>query len=256
MMNTQIETFENSKKKNIARLLSLRRSKILNLLKTRSFKELLIALSQDMCGYLLEMSEYDIFSNVIPYGNEVSDYYDIEYINASFITILNNRYIACQEPKECFVNRFLNLLYKADPECIICLKDTPSYLDNKNASLLKKVEYRKDVIIEEFELNIDSKKFKLIVCPLWADHSVLEREQMDFIWSYVQKFKGLKIVHCRAGVGRTGTFIMFEILKSLKKVDFENFVDVLISLREQRHLMVQSVSQIKFLADYFLSEYY
>lgn len=246
-----------SKKEHIAKLLHLRREKILKLLKMRSFKELIITLSQGMCGYLQEKTKYDIFTDVMPYENDVSHYYNTEYVNASFIDIIDNRYIACQEPKEVFTARFLDFVFKVNPVCIICFKSNPSYLNQKNIISIKKIKYGEDVIIEEIELNINTKNFKLIICPIWTDHSILERGQMDFIWSYIQNLnKGIKIVHCRAGVGRTGTFIMFEALKSLENVTFESFVDILISLREQRHLMVQSVSQLRFLADYFLDKYY
>ena len=56
--------------------------------------------------------------------------------------------------------------------------------------------------------------------------------------------KGLKIplvVHCSAGVGRTGTFIILDtIMDRLRSEDSINVYELLLAMRKQRMHMVQT----------------
>ncbi|XP_038067690.1 receptor-type tyrosine-protein phosphatase epsilon-like [Patiria miniata] len=64
------------------------------------------------------------------------------------------------------------------------------------------------------------------------------------------------IVHCSAGVGRTGTYIlidsMLDMMKKEKKVDIYN---VIYKLRNQRNLLVQSLVQYIFIHKALMEEY-
>ena len=54
--------------------------------------------------------------------------------------------------------------------------------------------------------------------------------------------KGPILVHCSAGVGRTGTFITLDIaLEQAKTNDLVDVAGIISRLREQRYKMVQSL---------------
>lgn len=54
------------------------------------------------------------------------------------------------------------------------------------------------------------------------------------------------IIHCSAGVGRTGTFIMCDWETQLQATGTFNVIDSINSLREDRVTIVQSESQYEF----------
>ena len=72
-----------------------------------------------------------------------------------------------------------------------------------------------------------------------------------------------RIVHCSAGVGRSGTFIALEhLLAELEagslariKEDDDMIYDTVSALREQRMMMVQSVAQYQFLYQVLREEF-
>ena len=96
----------------------------------------------------------------------------------------------------------------------------------------------------------------------WPDFNVPEGEDraalLELIKLSVEKNTGPdnpRIIHCSAGVGRSGTFIALEhLLAELEvgslariKEDEDMIYDTVSALREQRMMMVQSVAQYQFL---------
>ncbi|XP_035293636.1 receptor-type tyrosine-protein phosphatase H isoform X1, partial [Cricetulus griseus] len=89
----------------------------------------------------------------------------------------------------------------------------------------------------------------------WPDHGVpyspdplLAFQKMLRQWLDQTMDGGLPIVHCSAGVGRTGTFIALDVL--LRRLDCEGLVgplSFLKKMRESRPLMVQTEAQYVFL---------
>ena len=82
----------------------------------------------------------------------------------------------------------------------------------------------------------------------WPDHGVpkFATSLISFI-RRVQKAHSKEsgvplLVHCSAGVGPTGTFILFDILLDMMKEDkCLNVYESLVNLRKRRVLMVQTV---------------
>ena len=80
----------------------------------------------------------------------------------------------------------------------------------------------------------------------WPDHGVLEyptplilvHKRVMNEWSTVG---GPLLVHCSAGVGRTGTFITLDIaLEQANKEDIVDIAGIITRLRQQRTKMVQT----------------
>lgn len=97
----------------------------------------------------------------------------------------------------------------------------------------------------------------------WADSQVplsgdSLSQLLDDISHYKSKYNvSTPIIHCSAGVGRTGTFIALDYLKRHQSLLTESagvgdpIFKVFSSLRDQRVMMIQNVHQYKFLYDYF-----
>jgi len=104
----------------------------------------------------------------------------------------------------------------------------------------------------------------------WPDFAIPENEDraalLDLLKLSTDKNKkpsNPRIIHCSAGVGRSGTFIALEYLlaqvESGALADTEDKTDMIYnvvnSLREQRMLMVQTEAQYQFLYDVAKEEY-
>lgn len=94
----------------------------------------------------------------------------------------------------------------------------------------------------------------------WPDHGVPKNSYtlISFIQRvqklYNKKSSAPKLVHCSAGVGRTGTFILLDMM--LEKMKEEDSIDVyaaLCKLRRCRVKMVQTLVCIQILKDGFFS---
>ena len=82
----------------------------------------------------------------------------------------------------------------------------------------------------------------------WPDHGVPDNHAL--MLNFVRRVRKLHpysnpsplLVHCSAGVGRTGTFIVLDtMLERMEQEDTLNIYDFVKELREQRVLMVQTL---------------
>lgn len=75
------------------------KDEFVRMLKQASFGQILMIIDNICLEYIREYIDYDYYPEVTPYDAAVSETYQIPYVNASFVSIGENRYIACQEPK-------------------------------------------------------------------------------------------------------------------------------------------------------------
>ncbi|XP_019730933.1 receptor-type tyrosine-protein phosphatase C isoform X3 [Hippocampus comes] len=195
-----------------------------------------------------------------------------DYINASFIDGYkeSKKYIAAQGPKEETVCDFWRMIWEQRSSIIVMV--TRCEEGNKN----KCVQYwpssdQETEMFEEFgvklnaedhfpdysirRLNLTNSKENAerevthIQFISWPDHGVPEEPHLLLklrrrVNSFKNVFSGPIVVHCSAGVGRTGTYIgidaMMECLEAESKVDIYGYV---FKLRKQRCFMVQVEAQ-------------
>ncbi|XP_063155947.1 receptor-type tyrosine-protein phosphatase C [Candoia aspera] len=196
-----------------------------------------------------------------------------DYINASHIDGFKEmrKYIAAQGPKEETTDDFWRMIWEQKATIVVmvtrceegnkikCAKYWPS-MEEEIASygdIIVKINECKvcpDYIIQKLHINHRRDKaagrdVTHIQFTSWPDHGVPDdphlllklRRRVNTLSNF---FSGPIVVHCSAGVGRTGTYIgidaMLEGLEAEGRVDVYGYVA---KLRRQRCLMVQVEAQ-------------
>jgi protein-tyrosine phosphatase len=153
---------------------------------------------------------------------------------------------------------------------ILPINEEDEFEDGFIATLtLKSIVENKETssTIREMELKATDGATKTVWHMLfggWPDYSIPEGEDINGLINLVDlsQVKNLdsnspRIVHCSAGVGRTGTFVALDWLLSEFREgrfdhlpdDIDPISDVVDKLREQRMMMVQGEQQFGFLYD-------
>ncbi|XP_050401227.2 receptor-type tyrosine-protein phosphatase epsilon [Patella vulgata] len=197
-----------------------------------------------------------------------------DFINASYVDGFEsqNYFIAAQGPTKKTVNDFIRMIWEKKCDKIIML--TKTYEQRKYKCERYWPDNEKEVfgdyelVVEEEKTRCDYTVRKITMKMVgsrksnrshtffhyhftsWPDHDVPGKTQLlDFLY-YTRKYSSQSsiIVHCSAGIGRTGTFIAVDAL--LKQGDKTHKVDVdkfIYRMRGQRKNMIQTPSQLKFL---------
>ncbi|KAK7481918.1 hypothetical protein BaRGS_00026826, partial [Batillaria attramentaria] len=97
---------------------------------------------------------------------------------------------------------------------------------------------------------------------VWPDHGVPTAFSLVNLWRYIKTRTvpntGPLLVHCSAGVGRTGTYIALDIAMDVLLQQRQNNVDIFSiasKLRQDRVIMIQAVDQYVFLHEALLEAY-
>lgn len=219
------------------------------------YEAVLKLLSEISIPYLMQPSKYDRFIDVLPYNNEVSLKYGIAYSNASFVNVGEFSYIACQEPKDEYINLFLDLIKRSQIKIVLSLKGKCNYFSRFTPKSHKILKFDNEDFIDHKIFVVENAEVHNVVCNVWPDKGILTFEQLCYLDNYLESLNfGPILIHCLAGVGRTGTLIMFRHLRKIGKVTIEVFVEALILLRSQRHLLIESSKQLEFLYNIFVNE--
>ncbi|KFR10916.1 Receptor-type tyrosine-protein phosphatase C, partial [Opisthocomus hoazin] len=219
------------------------------------------------------------YIDILPYDHNRVELSEIQgdpgsdYINASYIDGFKEprKYIAAQGPKDETTDDFWRMIWEQKATIIVmvtrceegkrnkCAQYWPS-MENGSATygdIIVKINESKtcpDYVIQKLHITNGRERtagrdVTHIQFTSWPDHGVPEdphlllklRRRVNALSNF---FSGPIVVHCSAGVGRTGTYIGIDAM--LEGLDAEGRVDVygyVVKLRRQRCLMVQVESQ-------------
>ena len=192
------------------------------------------------------------------------------YINANFISTAAQLYIGTQAPLENTIDDFWNMIWQTDSRMIINLTETADYLVDKSIYGNLYVEY---LDVKEFhdtslkvlklvnQQNFNTKTIYYIHYPEWEDNMVPDRTSFANLIKVVNMTEELAkmsektpiVVHCKAGIGRTGVFIA--IHSELKIIPKENKLDIVRTvskMREYRSRLVHTLDQFMFCQNFLI----
>nr|XP_033791753.1 receptor-type tyrosine-protein phosphatase alpha-like isoform X2 [Geotrypetes seraphini] len=222
------------------------------------------------------------YINIVPYDHSRvtlhSSSPEADYINASYIDGYKkpNFFIACQGPLPNTVDDFWQMVWQENSTIIVMLTDLveqnkakceqywPEQCQTYGDITVTLLNTKQSVglITRVFSVQKRNSPFRKSVEQfhylMWPDHGVPKKSaELVQLVEQMNECKavgtGPVIVHCSAGIGRTGTFIALDFL--LKMAKEEKKVDVVgctQKLREKRVNMIQTVVQYCFLYDVLL----
>eukprot|EP00036_Acanthoecidae_sp_10tr_P009730 CAMPEP_0182916138 /NCGR_PEP_ID=MMETSP0105_2-20130417/762_1 /TAXON_ID=81532 ORGANISM="Acanthoeca-like sp., Strain 10tr" /NCGR_SAMPLE_ID=MMETSP0105_2 /ASSEMBLY_ACC=CAM_ASM_000205 /LENGTH=646 /DNA_ID=CAMNT_0025053067 /DNA_START=32 /DNA_END=1972 /DNA_ORIENTATION=+ len=203
------------------------------------------------------------------------------YVNANFVTNWHgqNGWIAAQGPTRRTLPAFVRMLWEHDVKTIVMLtklkegekaKCEPYFPKDRHTALpfesievsLQKCERKDGYIVNTLILRRDGEE-KIVTqfwYTSWPDHGVptidgeiYTREMILLVLTVrahrknADKMKTPAVVHCSAGVGRTGAFIAIDqaidAYKQRVKVDIN---DVVFNMRQCRMALIQHTAQYSF----------
>ncbi|XP_010012815.1 PREDICTED: receptor-type tyrosine-protein phosphatase V-like [Nestor notabilis] len=207
-----------------------------------------------------------------------------DYINANFMPGYTSQqeFIATQGPLKKTIEDFWRLVWEQNVCNIImltvCMENGRVLCDHYWPSESAPVSYgqvRIHLLTQSSSEEWTMRKFRLwhtITTPwqeglqaerhvshlhytAWPDHGIPESTTSimtfrELVREHIQSTKdaGPTLVHCSAGVGRTGTFIALDrLLQQMKQEKVVDTFGVVYALRMNRYLMIQTLSQYIFL---------
>ncbi|XP_048463095.1 receptor-type tyrosine-protein phosphatase eta [Rhincodon typus] len=221
------------------------------------------------------------YNNVFPYDASrvklsVTADPSSDYINANFMPGYNSKkeFIAAQGPLMNTVSDFWRMIWEHYVPAIVMLTkcveqgrakceqywptERPLIFEDKIVTLTSEIVLQ-DWTIRDFTIVKDKSGDKRALRHFhftgWPDHGVPSTtgvliEFRNLVRQYINQYpmSGPTVVHCSAGVGRTGTFISID--RMIYQIDIKRQVDIwgiVYELRMNRPLMVQTESQYVFL---------
>ncbi|XP_063398426.1 uncharacterized protein LOC134683184 [Mytilus trossulus] len=207
-------------------------------------------------------------SRIVLKGNTKTD-----YINASYIDNYDKEkaYIASQGPKSNTVRDFWHMIWQETvgkivmvtqlkegrrEKCIQYWPDTvndPMIVDNYRLTMTNEQEhtiyvYRRITISNHTNKDARERSIHQYHFTQWPDHGVPDSIKLVQFYRKVKRdhcdLNGPLVVHCSAGLGRTGTFIAIDaIYEHGKKVGHVDIMEYVQMMRKDRMNMIQTHEQ-------------
>ncbi|KAI1299327.1 Tyrosine-protein phosphatase non-receptor type 4 [Halotydeus destructor] len=222
------------------------------------------------------------YRDIMPYDSTrviLKENLNGDYINASFVNMeipssgIINRYIATQGPLVNTCEDFWQMVWEQGSHLIVmvtplvergrlkCLKYWPDPGDLLEPCCRLKVTCDKEIetkAMVERELHLtnvktgERREITHIQYTSWPDHAPPD-DASDFL-SLVNRVRAIRstsvepvIVHCSAGIGRTGVLIMMETAMCLIEANEPIYpIEILKSMRDQRAMLIQTSGQFQF----------
>ncbi|CAC5412432.1 PTPRT [Mytilus coruscus] len=196
-----------------------------------------------------------------------------DYINASYIDNYEREkaYIAAQGPKKVTVKDFWHMIWQENVGKIVMVTQlvenrkakcerywpktvTESLVVNNFIVTMKQERehtvyvYRLLTVLNKNEATAQERTIHHFHFTQWPDHGVPDSIKLVKFYRNVKSEKcnqhGPMLVHCSAGIGRTGTFIAIDALYEVgKKVGHVNIMEYIQMARKDRINMVQTCEQ-------------
>ncbi|XP_021488924.1 tyrosine-protein phosphatase non-receptor type 4 isoform X2 [Meriones unguiculatus] len=226
-----------------------------------------------------DISPYDA-TRVLLKGNE--DYINANYINMEIpSSSIINQYIACQGPLPHTCKDFWQMIWEQGSSMVVMLTtqvergrvkchqywpeptgsssygcyQVTCHSEEGNPAYI----FRKMTVFNQ-EKN-ESRQLTQIQYTAWPDHGVPDDSSdfLDFVCHVRNKRAGKEepiIVHCSAGIGRTGVLITMETAMCLIECNQPVYpLDIVRTMRDQRAMMIQTPSQYRFVCEAILKVY-
>uniref|UniRef100_A0A5F8AUH2 Tyrosine-protein phosphatase non-receptor type n=1 Tax=Macaca mulatta TaxID=9544 RepID=A0A5F8AUH2_MACMU len=226
-----------------------------------------------------DISPYDA-TRVILKGNE--DYINANYINMEIpSSSIINQYIACQGPLPHTCTDFWQMTWEQGSSMVVMLTtqvergrvkchqywpeptgsssygcyQVTCHSEEGNTAYI----FRKMTLFNQ-EKN-ESRPLTQIQYIAWPDHGVPDDSSdfLDFVCHVRNKRAGKEepvVVHCSAGIGRTGVLITMETAMCLIECNQPVYpLDIVRTMRDQRAMMIQTPSQYRFVCEAILKVY-
>ena len=196
------------------------------------------------------------------------------YINASYIPGLyvHHTFIAAQGPKSATVEDFWRMVVEHEVENIVmvtnlyeagtmkCERYFPTVHYRDETFGRYRVQYGEEDIYASYAIRqmaitdgTFTRQIRQFHFTAWPDHDVpiTFKHVLDFVKvvkSSILSFDKPILVHCSAGVGRTGTFItLFNLIEAIYDQHPISIYKIVNEMREHRPQMVQTFRQYKFI---------
>ncbi|XP_041761127.1 tyrosine-protein phosphatase 69D isoform X1 [Anopheles merus] len=203
-----------------------------------------------------------------------------DYINANFVIGYKERkkFICAQGPMDATINDFWRMIWEQHLEIIVMLTNLEEYNKTKCAKYwpettndsiqygellitFQSLTYYADYIIRTLKVTKrsassgeeTSREISQYHYLAWKDFMAPEHPQgitkfINRINSEYSLQRGPILVHCSAGVGRTGTFVALDTLMQQLQEEGQVFIfNTICDMRYQRNFLVQSLKQYIFL---------